>query len=68
MDRKVPLDPDTVVDDVMARWPAAVHVFIRHHMRCVGCELAPFHSLEYAAQEHGIPEDAFYEDLSKVRD
>ena len=68
MTRKIPLDPELIVDDVMARWPDAVQVFIRHRMQCVGCELAPFHTLEYAAQEHGIPEEAFYADLSKVRD
>lgn len=67
MDRKLPLNPESIVDDVMARWPDAVQVFIRHRMQCIGCELAPFHSLEYAAQEHGICEADFYADLSKIR-
>jgi hydrid cluster protein-associated redox disulfide domain len=67
MKRKTPLDPELIVDDVMTNWPGAVQVFLRHRMQCVGCELAPFHSLEYAANEHGICEETFLADLAKLR-
>lgn len=67
MKRKPPLDPELIVDEVMTVWPGAIEVFLRHRMQCVGCELAPFHSLEYAANEHGVPEDAFYDDLARLK-
>lgn len=46
-----PADP---VAEVMRRWPDTVHVFLRHGMACVGCSFGEFHTVERAAEEHGI--------------
>lgn len=41
------------VKQIMDRWPATVGVFLEHGMRCIGCPIGPFHTLEDAAREHG---------------
>lgn len=45
---------DMSMDDIMQAWPATIGVLIRHHMLCVGCPIAPFHTLSDACREHGI--------------
>lgn len=46
--------PVTAVDEVMRRWPATLAVFIRFDMKCIGCPIAPFHSVEDACREHAL--------------
>lgn len=37
------------VDQVLARWPQTIPVFLRHHMACAGCVMAPFETVAEAA-------------------
>ena len=37
------------VDQVLARWPQTIPVFLHHHMACAGCVMAPFESVAEAA-------------------
>jgi hybrid cluster-associated redox disulfide protein len=59
------LSADLMVDDVMRRWPSTIRVFLDFRMRCVGCPIAAFHSIDEACDEHSIDAPAF---LSKLRD
>ena len=43
------------VAQVMNRWPETIGVFISLRMKCVGCPLARFCSLQDACKDHGIP-------------
>ena len=52
---QIDIDPNLTVDEVMRRWPATIGVFIRHRMGCIGCSIAPFHSIEDSSVEHDIP-------------
>lgn len=45
---------DLSVADIMRRWPATIRVFLDWNMQCVGCPIAPFHTLMDAATEHGL--------------
>lgn len=54
---------DMPVDEVMRRWPATIRVMIRHKMLCIGCAVAPFHTVSEACAEHGVPEAAFMAEL-----
>jgi hybrid cluster-associated redox disulfide protein len=47
------------VDEVMRRWPATIRVFLDHRMRCVGCPIASFHTIDDACREHGLDRTAF---------
>ena len=54
------------VDDVMRRWPATIRVFLNHKMRCVGCPIACFHTVDDACREHGADRERFLGDLRAV--
>ena len=45
---------DTSVQDVMDRWPKTLAVFIRYRMHCIGCAVAPYHTVAEACAEHGL--------------
>ena len=41
--------------EIMSTCPSTIRLFIDRRLRCVGCPIAPFHTLLDAALEHGIP-------------
>jgi hybrid cluster-associated redox disulfide protein len=45
---------DLDVAEIMRRWPATIRVFLDRNMSCVGCPIAPFHTLVDAAAEHHL--------------
>jgi hybrid cluster-associated redox disulfide protein len=49
----VPIEFTMLVDEVMRRWPATIRVLLDHRMRCVGCPIACFHTVDDACREHG---------------
>lgn len=65
MKKDARLTADLMVDDVMRRWPSTIRVFLDFRMRCVGCPIATFHSVDEACDEHRIDAAAL---LSKLRD
>jgi len=50
---------DDPVDAVMSRSPQTIRVFLAFGMRCVGCPIACFHSVDDACREHGVDREAF---------
>jgi hybrid cluster-associated redox disulfide protein len=50
---------DNLVDDIMSRSPQTIRVFLRFKMRCVGCPIACFHTVDDACREHGVDREAF---------
>uniref|UniRef100_UPI004048D7BB hypothetical protein n=1 Tax=Yoonia sp. TaxID=2212373 RepID=UPI004048D7BB len=57
-------DPDLLLEDMMARWPETIGVFLRHKMLCVGCLVAPFHTLVDACAEYGLEIEALNAELA----
>jgi hybrid cluster-associated redox disulfide protein len=55
----IALTSDTMVDEVMTRWPATIRVFLDHRMKCVGCPITSFHSIEDASRAHELNPAAF---------
>ena len=51
-------DRDMTMVEIMRRWPATIRVVLRNGMLCVGCPIAPFHTLAEAAREHELDEVA----------
>ena len=49
----------TLVDDVMREHPATIRAFLSHKMKCVGCPIACFHTVEDACREHAVEPDGF---------
>lgn len=56
-------DPDLALGDLMTAWPATIPVFLRHRMLCVGCLIAPFHTIADACAEYGLDEAEFTAEL-----
>jgi hybrid cluster-associated redox disulfide protein len=56
---RMPIRFDDSVDDVMSRSPETIRVFLEFKMRCVGCPIACFHTVDDACREHGVDRDAF---------
>lgn len=52
-----------LVDEVMRHRPATIRVFLIHGMRCVGCPIGCFHTVDDACREHGVDLNAFLADL-----
>lgn len=59
-------DPDLPLSDLMTLWPQTVHVFLYHRMLCVGCLIAPFHTITDACIEYHLDEDAFTSELRQA--
>ena len=55
-----------LVDDIIRETPATIRVFLDHRMRCVGCPIACFHSVDDACREHGVDRRRFLADLNAV--
>jgi hybrid cluster-associated redox disulfide protein len=51
------------VDEIMRQWPATIRVFLDYQMRCVGCPIGCFHTVEDACREHGADRIKFLADL-----
>lgn len=57
-------NPDLSLSDLFNTWPETKQVFFRHHMLCVGCLIAPFHTVRDACREYGLNVDRFYVELA----
>ncbi|MFT6426106.1 MAG: hybrid cluster-associated redox disulfide protein [Celeribacter sp.] len=57
-------DPDLPLDVLLRLWPETIPVFMRHKMLCVGCLVAPFHTVLDACREYELDVDAFYIELA----
>lgn len=53
-----------LVDDVMRKWPSTIPVFLKYRMKCVGCPIGPFHTIQDACREHDVDCSAFVVDLN----
>jgi hybrid cluster-associated redox disulfide protein len=53
------IEPCFLVDDVMRQWPATIRLFLDFRMRCVGCPIASFHSVDEACRAHHVDRDGF---------
>jgi len=57
---------DMSMDEIMRRWPAAIRVVLDHGLLCVGCPIAPFHTVDEAIHEHGIDGVRLREALRRI--
>lgn len=56
-------DPDLLLIDLLRIWPETGQVFLKHQMLCVGCLIAPFHTVVDACAEYNLDPDAFMSEL-----
>ncbi len=59
-------DPDLPLSRLFDLWPSTAVVFRQHKMQCVGCPIAPFHTVIEACIEYRCDEAAFRADLRRA--
>lgn len=57
---------EMTIEDVVAKYPETMIVFMRHGLHCVGCHVSAFESIEEGSMAHGINVDALVLDLNNV--
>lgn len=62
----MPIDPTRAVGEVMRTTPGAAAVLWHRRMRCVGCPMARFCTLEEACRWHGTSLPAVLRDLEQA--
>lgn len=45
---------DLTVAEIMSKCPATIRLFLEWRLHCIGCPIAPFHTLNDAAREHDV--------------
>ncbi len=60
------LDSKMTVSEFLKCHPAAIDVFIRRRMLCVGCQSETFHTLEDVARIYGIDLEHLLKDLREA--
>lgn len=61
-------DPDLPLALMFRHWPATAQVFLAHRMLCLGCPIAPFHTVIDACAEYGLDEAQFRAELRAAVD
>ena len=57
---------ELTVTELLARWPQAIPVFLRHQMACVGCTMSPFETLADVTAVYDIPLPPFVGELQQA--
>lgn len=60
------IDHKMSMSDLIVRWPQSIPILIHHHLDCVGCHMAAFDSLEYAAETYGIVTGELIQEILKA--
>lgn len=58
------IDPKAAVSDVLNRHPSTIRVFIDHGMACIGCVIAPYHTIEEACAEYNLAVEKFMHEMT----
>lgn len=58
------IDAKTMVSEVLNRHPSTMRVFIDHRMACIGCVIAPYHTIEEACAEYDLEVDSIMREMA----
>jgi hybrid cluster-associated redox disulfide protein len=60
----VRIDRSITVAQLLDQHPAAMRPFIDWQMSCIGCPMAPYHTIEDVCREYDLPLDDFTQELA----
>lgn len=60
------IDGDTLVDDILRTFPQTARVFLDNGMKCVGCPIGLFHTIDDACREHDLDRAMLLAELDSV--
>jgi hybrid cluster-associated redox disulfide protein len=61
-----PITEESVVQEIVEAHPQTILVFARHGLNCVGCYIAPFHTVADSAREHHLCVEPLLGDLNRA--
>jgi hybrid cluster-associated redox disulfide protein len=61
-----PITAESVVQEIVEEHPQTILVFARHGLNCVGCYIAPFHTVADSAREHHRQVEPLLGDLNRA--
>jgi hybrid cluster-associated redox disulfide protein len=64
--RKRMIDLNLTVEEAVANQPGLATLFVRHHMICVGCYIARFHTLREAALMYHLDPEQLIEEVGQL--
>lgn len=56
-------DSRETIDTVMRRQPGTIRILLKHGMACIGCAIAPYHTIGEVGAEYDLPIDEFLHEL-----
>lgn len=57
---------ETLISEVIKKYPKTIPLFLEQGMRCIGCSFAKDETIEEAAKVHQIDLEKFLGDLNKA--
>ena len=60
------IDLDMTVEEALESQPKLAGLFVRHHMICIGCDIARFHTLREAALMYHLDLNQLVRDMQHV--
>jgi hybrid cluster-associated redox disulfide protein len=64
-ENKFNLSVDSNIMEVVQRYPAAVEIFMKHGLPCVGCAAAQYEKISDVVAEFGIDADKLIEEIKQ---
>jgi hybrid cluster-associated redox disulfide protein len=62
----MPITADSLVKEVVESHPQTIAVFVRHGLNCVGCYVAPFHTITDTAREYALRLEPLLSELNSA--
>ena len=60
----MPITADSLVKEVVESHPQTIAVFVKHGLNCVGCYIAPFHTITDTAREYALQLEPLLSELN----
>jgi hybrid cluster-associated redox disulfide protein len=57
---------DCLVQETFEHHPQTIETFVRHGLQCIGCYIAPFHTIADCAREHAVSIEPLLGDLNRA--
>ncbi|MGQ9599565.1 MAG: DUF1858 domain-containing protein [Anaerolineae bacterium] len=57
---------DSLVQQVVERYPQTIFIFARHGLNCVGCYISPYHTIADTAREYALSLGPLLDDLNRA--
>ena len=54
------------IEEVIRRYPGAISAFEHYGLRCSGCCVSGFESIQEGALSHGVDLDSLLEELNRI--